>query len=58
MKKIIRRKDVQELTSLPKSTLYLYIRLGKFPRPVKLGERSVGWFEDDVIAWMAGLKNF
>lgn len=25
---------------------------GVFPRPIKLGEHSVGWIEEEVIAWI------
>lgn len=25
---------------------------GGFPRPIKLGEHSVGWVEEEVIAWI------
>nr|WP_010597693.1 AlpA family phage regulatory protein [Rickettsiella massiliensis] len=25
---------------------------GEFPKPIKLGKRSVGWLESDVDAWI------
>jgi prophage regulatory protein len=25
---------------------------GKFPRPVKIGRRAVGWIEEDVNKWL------
>ncbi|MBF0583715.1 MAG: AlpA family phage regulatory protein [Magnetococcales bacterium] len=49
---ILKRQRVQELTSLPVSTLYFYISKGKFPAPVRLGERSVGWRLSDVQGWL------
>jgi prophage regulatory protein len=24
---------------------------GRFPKPIPLGERSVGWIESEIIAW-------
>ena len=24
----------------------------EFPKPVKLGQRAVGWRESDLVAWM------
>ncbi len=49
---IIRRRAVQERTGLTRSTMYLYISKGEFPRPVALGLRAVGWRESEVNAWI------
>ncbi|MEL6388441.1 MAG: AlpA family transcriptional regulator [Pseudomonadota bacterium] len=50
--KILRRPDVEAITGLSRSTLYDFMARAMFPRPVKLGRRSVGWRESDVIAWL------
>jgi len=50
--KVLRFKKVSEATGLPRSTVYLYMRLGKFPKPVKLGIRSVGWIESEIQDWL------
>jgi prophage regulatory protein len=50
---ILRRKQVQRRTGLPRSSMYLMMSEGLFPKPVKLGSRSVGWFEHEVEAWLA-----
>ena len=34
------------------STLYSAMDLHDFPRPVKIGLRSVAWIEDEVDAWI------
>lgn len=49
---ILKRPRVQELTSLPVSTLYAWVAQGRFPAPVRLGERSVGWRLSDVQGWL------
>jgi prophage regulatory protein len=49
--KILRCSDVEQATGLPCATIYDKMSKGKFPRPVKLGERSVGWIEAEIIAW-------
>lgn len=54
--KIKRIKWVMEMTGLPRSTLYHYMKIGVFPKSVKLGERSVGWFEDDIFNWINSRK--
>ena len=50
---ILRRKQVQARTGLSRSTIYLYIKEGLFPKPVALGPRAVGWIESDVSDWIA-----
>jgi prophage regulatory protein len=50
---ILRRKEVQARTGLSRSTIYLYIKAGLFPKPVALGPRAVGWIESDVSDWIA-----
>ena len=49
---IIRLPDVEGRTGLSKSTLYLRISLGQFPRPINLGGRAEGWLEADVQGWL------
>ena len=51
--KIFRRHAVQDITGLSRSTLYAMIAEGRFPAPVKLGTRAVGWRETDLTAWLA-----
>jgi prophage regulatory protein len=50
--KIYRRPAVQDLTGLSRSTLYKMILEDRFPAPVRLGARAVGWRETDLIAWI------
>ena len=50
---ILRRKQVQARTGLSRSTIYLYINAGVFPKPVALGPRAVGWLESEVSDWIA-----
>ena len=48
----LRRPKVEKRTGLSRSTIYLRIKNGTFPKPVKLGERSVGWIESEVDEWL------
>jgi len=50
--RIIRLRDVMELTGLARSTVYKYVEAGTFPQPVPLGGRSVGWVEQEVEDWV------
>jgi prophage regulatory protein len=46
--RILRRPEVCARTGLPTSTLYTLMAEGKFPRPVRIGARAVGWDERRV----------
>jgi prophage regulatory protein len=50
---ILRRKAVEARCGLSRSTLYDYIRAGRFPAPVRVGSRAVGWISFEVDAWLA-----
>ncbi len=47
---ILRRKQVQVETGFSRSTIYLRIGQGLFPRSVLLGPRAVGWPASEVAA--------
>jgi prophage regulatory protein len=49
---ILRRKQVEARTGLSRSTIYLRVSEGTFPRPVSLGARAVGWIESEVSGWL------
>lgn len=48
---ILRRRDVEKATGLSRSTIYLMMSEGRFPRPVRLSARAVGWLEQDISMW-------
>lgn len=50
--KICRLPKVEEMTGRRRSAIYREIQEGRFPRPVKLGPRAVGWLEEEVQAWI------
>lgn len=54
VKRILRFKAVREASGLPKSSIYELIESGDFPKPIPLGKRSVGWIEDEFVAWQEG----
>lgn len=47
---ILRCPTVQKQTGQPRSTLYRNIANGTFTKPVKLGDRAIGWPEAEVDA--------
>lgn len=49
---ILRLPAVKARTGLSRSTIYLRISEGSFPKPVSLGGRAVGWIEAEVNDWL------
>ena len=49
---ILRLPAVKARTGLSRSTIYLRISEGSFPKPVSLGGRAVGWIEEEVNNWL------
>jgi prophage regulatory protein len=49
--RIIRKSDLPRFTGLRRTTIDTLIKAGKFPRPIPLAERAVGWVESELIAW-------
>lgn len=52
MNRLLRLSDVKTAIGLERSTIYALIGVGLFPPQIKLGIRSVGWFESDIQAWI------
>jgi len=54
---ILRLPAVMRVTGYARSTIYDKLGRGEFPKPVKLGQRAVGWYESDIAKWLESLKN-
>lgn len=48
-----RRTDVETITGLSRSTIYLMMSRGEFPRPVKITGKAVAWPESVIRNWLA-----
>ena len=56
MHRILRTREVLQITSLSRTTLWRCIRGGDFPPPLRLGSstsRCVGWRQSDVEDWLS-----
>jgi prophage regulatory protein len=52
-RKIIRWPEVSDLTGIKaRSTAWRKARAGEFPESVVLGENSIGWYADEIFAWI------
>ncbi len=50
--RFLRLPEVMARTGLSRSTIYVRLAEGRFPRPVALGGRAVGWIEAEVDEWV------
>ena len=49
---ILRLPAVKARTGLSRSTIYLRVSEGTFPKPVSLGGRAVSWVESEIQQWL------
>jgi len=52
MKKIIRPKDLCEILSVSRTTLWRMEKEDCLPNRRQFSKRSVGWLESDIEEWM------
>jgi prophage regulatory protein len=51
VQRIYRRTQLPSVTGYSIPYLYELIEQGRFPRPIPLGARAVGWLESDISRW-------
>jgi prophage regulatory protein len=50
-----RLPTVETRTGLSKSEIYRRIKLGTFPKPLKLGARAIAWPASGIESWIGTL---
>lgn len=53
---ISRIKAVCMMTGLSKSTIYAWVKAGKFPAPIKLSPTMTAWRNSDILDWINRLE--
>jgi prophage regulatory protein len=43
-----KKRGIKPLLPIGKSTFLLGVKSGKYPKPIRLGERTVAWRESDI----------
>lgn len=51
MSNFLRITEVMKMTGLAKSTVWLWVKEGKLPQPIKLSPRVTVWEEDSIREW-------
>ena len=49
---ILRLPQVKIKVGLSRSSIYSAVTEKRFPKPVRLGARAVGWLESEVDEWV------
>jgi len=52
MSNFLRITNVMKKTGLAGSTIWLLVKEGKFPKPIKLSPRIAVWEEEKINNWM------
>ncbi len=52
-RRILRRPEVEAKTGFKRAHIYNLIKQGRFPKPMRLGVRAVGWDSLEIEAWIA-----
>ncbi len=50
--RLLRRREVEEITAMSRSSIYRLMQEGEFPRPVRVGSAAVRWREGDITVWL------
>jgi prophage regulatory protein len=54
-RRMLNEKQVLEIVPVGRTTLYRMEKAGRFPRSTYISPNRRVWFEDQVIAWQAGV---
>ena len=50
--KVLKVKEVASEISVSVPQVYKLVSIGRFPKPIKLGERGSGWLTTEIDAWL------
>ncbi len=53
MNRLLRRKEVEQMVSLSRASIYRLADSGDFPHPIRVGPRAVRWRLGDIEQWMS-----
>ena len=50
--RLLKRRHVEEITDMSRSSIYRLMQSGEFPRPVRVGPTAVRWRASDITGWL------
>jgi prophage regulatory protein len=58
MDRFMKEREVLDVTSFSRTTLWREIKRGRFPRSVVISAGRVGWRESAIAAWQSNPENW
>jgi prophage regulatory protein len=55
--KILRLPEVKQASGLSRSSIYLGMKEGTFPKSIQLGTRMIGWSAEAIEDWIEAKLN-
>jgi len=52
---LIRMHEVLKRTGFCRAWIYRLIKQNRFPKPIKIGERAIGFIEREIDSWIDNL---
>ena len=52
MNRFLRRREVEQMVGLSRTSIYRLMDSGNFPHPIRVGPRAVRWRLRDIEEWM------
>jgi len=49
---LLTRQAVEDITGFRRAFIYQSVKAGTFPRPIRIGQKSVRWVESEVREWI------
>ena len=50
--RLLRCRQVEEITGIGRSSIYRLMKKGKFPQRVRIGSKAVRWRASVIMAWV------
>lgn len=54
--RLVRLPEVMNKTGLARSTVWLFVKTGKLPKPVKLSKRVTVWKESEIMQFITNIS--
>lgn len=54
---ILKMPEVIKRSGLSRAEIYRKMEAGDFPKSVKMGVKSVGWYDSEISSWQKSLRN-
>lgn len=54
---LMKLTELCDQLAVSRGSIYRWLNEGKFPRPIRIGERAVRWRAEDVEAWCSSLDH-